>query len=219
MSDALDPLAIARQPMQRRALKRFDKILSESEVLLQKEGLGGFSIPALAERLGYTRGSIYAYFPTHYAILNELAARYLAEMEKGFLASAKELARMDLWEVIGAVVDQAVAFYARHPVAGLVILGGAVTDDSFRAQELTIHRLGELGRQLWQQKGFTAPRTPVDVATLAVELGVACMRRSYFEHGKVTKPYRDAAVTAMSAFLSAQVLDAEGKRPHWSKAK
>jgi len=199
--NALDPEAVARKPTQDRAVKRFNQILREAEKLLQEEGLNGFSIPVLATRLRFTRGSIYAYFPTHYAILNELAFGYLAEMEKEFQGRARALAQMDVWQAIEAVVDQAVAFYASHPVAGIVILGGAVSDDSYRAQEMTMQRLGELGRTLLEQKGFVAPKQPADVVTLAVEFAVACMRRSFFEHGKVTKAYRDAAVTAMSTFL------------------
>src|SRR5689334_24347398 len=42
-------------------------------------------------------------------------------------------------------------FRSSHPAARLLILGGAVTDDSYRAQELTIKRLGELGRAIWMR--------------------------------------------------------------------
>ena len=197
----LNPLAVARQPTQLRAVKRFDRIVAEAEALLVEKGLSGFSIPLLAERLRYTRGSVYAYFPTHYAILNELASRHLRQLEAAFQARAAELARMSLKEAIEAVVDQAVSFHNSHPVAALLILGGAVTDDSYRAQEMTNQRLGNLGRMLWQQKGLVLPTVPIDVATLAVDIGTACMRRSYFSHGKVTKAYREAAIAAMIAFL------------------
>lgn len=199
MNDALDPLAIAKQPTQQRAKVRFDRVLAEAEALLIEQGLAGFSIPLLAERLDYTRGSVYAYFPTPYAILNELVARYLGELESKFFARADHLRTLSWSDGVDAVVDIAVAYHNAHPAARLLLLGGAVTDDSFRAQEQTNRRLGELGRQVWSPL-IPLPQNP-DVTTLVVDIGIACFRRSFFEHGKITPAYRDAAVAAMTGFL------------------
>ncbi|MGH8430386.1 MAG: TetR/AcrR family transcriptional regulator [Solimonas sp.] len=202
MNDALDPLAIARQPVQQRARDRFDSILQEAEALLIESGLSGFSVPVLAERLGYTRGSIYAYFPTPYAILNELVSHYLVDVEQAFLKRVDTLRQMGWREAVAAVVDQAVAFYESKPAARLLILGGAVTDDSYRAQELTTKHLGDLGRATLVHKGVKLPKGPPDITTLSVDIGVACFRRSFFEHGRITPRYRDAAVAAMTGFLA-----------------
>ena len=209
MHDTLDPLAIAKQPTQQRARERFESVLKEAELLLLEVGLSGFSIPLLAERLGYTRGSIYAYFPTHYAILNELVGRYLVELEAVFTTRQEELFRMSWSESATAVVDHAVAFFNRHPIAALLILGGAVTDHSYRAQELSNKRLGALGRAVWTLKGYALPEGPADIATLSADIGSACFRRSFFEHGKITIAYRDAAVAAMLGFLTPYAKNAE----------
>ncbi|WP_162932241.1 TetR/AcrR family transcriptional regulator [Solimonas sp. K1W22B-7] len=200
MNDALDPLAVARHPTQQRAKDRFDRILQEAETLLVEQGLSGFSIPALAERLGFTRGSVYAYFPTPYAILNELVGRYLVQLEAVFYSRAEELRSIGWREGIAAVVDHAVSFHNSHPAARLLILGGAVTDDSYRAQEQTNKRLGNLGRKVWYQGGLL-PEGPPDLTTLSADIGTACFRRSFFEHGEITPAYRDAAVAAMAGFL------------------
>ncbi|MEQ1440160.1 TetR/AcrR family transcriptional regulator [Fontimonas sp. SYSU GA230001] len=210
MNDALDPLAIARHPTQQRARERFDRILHEAEALLIERGLAGFSIPSLAERLGYTRGSVYAYFPTPYAILNELVLRYLAELEDRFFARAEQLRALSWSQGIEAVVDIAVSFHNGHPAACLLILGGAVTDEGFRAQEQTNRRLGQLGRQVWSPD-IPLPTQP-DVTTLVVDIGIACFRRSFFEHGKITPGYRDAAVAAMTGFLRPYVESAAPAR-------
>jgi len=210
MNDALDPLAIAKQPTQQRAKDRFDRILQEAETLLIESGLSGFSIPALAERLSYTRGSVYAYFPTPYAILNELVRRYLVELEDVFYARAEELRSIGWREGIAAVVEHAVGFHNSHPAARLLILGGAVTDDSYRAQEQTNKRLGNLGRRVWYQ-GALLPEGPPDLTTLSADIGTACFRRSFFEHGEITPAYRDAAIAAMTGFLAPYVEQAESQ--------
>lgn len=211
----LDPLAVAKAPTQQRAKLRFDRVLKEAETLLAESGLTGFSIPVLAERLGYTRGSLYAYFPTPFALLNELADRYLAELERVFFDRAEELRRLSWREAIRLEIDLAAAFHNRQPVACLLILGGAVTDVSYRAQELSIKRMGDLARALLVQNGVKLPATP-DVTTLAVDIGSACLRRSYFEHGTITPPYCEAAVAAMTGFLApyvAQSSAAQKARP------
>jgi AcrR family transcriptional regulator len=200
MNSVLDPAAIAREPVQQRAKDRFERILKEAEALLAKEGLSGFSIPVLAERLGYTRGSVYAYFPTPYAILNELVKRSLVELEAFFYDRADELSRMPWRDSIRVIIEHAVRFHNERPVARLLILGGAVTDDSFRAQEITVERLGTLGRELMKRNGIRLPANP-DVATLSVDIGLACLRRSFFNHGTITARYKEAAIAGMIGFL------------------
>lgn len=204
MNSVLDPAAIAREPVQQRAKARFERILQEAEALLAEAGLSGFSIPVLAERLGYTRGSVYAYFPTPYAIFNALVQRQLVDLEAIFFERAEELGRMGWREAIRAIIEHAVTFHNERPVARLLILGGAVTDDSYRAQELTIERMGSLGRALMKRNGILLPTNP-DIAALSVDIAVACLRRSFFNHGRITPAYRDAAVQAMIDFLAPYV--------------
>lgn len=211
MSHDLDQQAIAKRPTQKRALARFENVLAAAEELLVEEGMSGFSIPVLADRLGYTRGSVYAYFPSSHAIFNELSKRYLAELEKSYIESAVRLANLPWQKGIEAVVTQAVAFHNAHPAARLIILGGAVTDDTFRAQEITIKRLGDLGRKVLKAQGIKVPARSPDVTTLAVDIAMACFRRSVFEHGTIVRAYRDAAVKAMIAFLEPYVAEATAK--------
>ncbi len=196
----LDPAAIAKAPTQARAKQRFEAVLREAETMLVESGLARFSIPLLAERLQMTRGSVYAYFPSHYAILNELVGRYLEELEELFLRNAQELMRLNWREGVRTVVEMAVNYHNSHPAARLLILGGAVTDASYRAQETLLQRLGQMGRQVWEQKCSPLPDSP-DVFTLSVDMAVACFRRSVFESGEITPAYRDMAVEAMQGFL------------------
>lgn len=111
MYEALDPLAVARQPTQQRAKERFDRILLEAEALLIEQGLSGFSIPVRAERLGYTRGSVHAYFPTPYAILNKPVGRYLVQLETVFTSRSEELRRVGLNQGIRRIVQHAADFH------------------------------------------------------------------------------------------------------------
>ncbi len=195
----VDPLTNAKRPQQRRAVERFERVLATAETLLRTGGLRAFSIPAIADQLGCTRGSIYAHFPTPHAVLNELSVRYLGQIFARF-AGMTGLSQMPWREGIRTGVHAAASFYDAHPVARMLILGGAVTDAGIRAQELTVKQIADLGRLAWKARGIELPADP-DVAALAIDLGMACFRRSVFAHGAITAPYRETAAQVMVDFL------------------
>lgn len=202
----MDPLAVAKVPRQQRARDRFEAVLKEAESVLESEGLAGFSIPVVAERLGMTRGSVYAYFPTPYAVLNELVQRHLSDLESLYVEHAYELEGNTWWNAIEWAMDQAAKFHNDRPAARLLILGGAVSDTSYRSLESLLKRLGGLTRGVWMNhaRGRGARgKLPadLDVFTLAIDIGLACFRRSFFEHGEIRPEYKDAAVHAMRSFL------------------
>lgn len=202
MNQALSSDALPRRPLQQRAKERFERVLEEAELLLLEQGLGGFSIPLLAERLGYPRATIYKFFPTPYAVFNELLRRYLAKLEESLaLEAGPVLAQGVPWrEAARVLVTHAAKFHNTNPVARLLILGGPVSDESYRAQEITIQHLGALTRRLFAAAGISLPAEP-DVATLAIDIGTTCFRHSVFLHGEITPGYRDEAVYAMVAYL------------------
>lgn len=111
MQESLDPAAIAKQPTPQRAKDRFDRILLEAEALLIEQTSSGFSISVRAERLGYTRGSVHAYFPRSYAILNKPVGRYLVQLETVFTSRSEELRRTGLHQGIRRIVQHAADFH------------------------------------------------------------------------------------------------------------
>ncbi|TJY59481.1 TetR/AcrR family transcriptional regulator [Sinimarinibacterium sp. CAU 1509] len=194
---------LARKPQQQRAKDRVDQVLATAEGMLVESGFAGFSIPALAERLGYPRATVYKFFPTPYAVLNELAERQLAALEAHLGRYAESLIEAEDWRVmVTRMVNAASDFYISNPAAQAVLLAGPVSDTSFRALEYSIARLGRLTRDLFAQRGIVIPEGPPDVAALAVEFGTASFRMSYFFHGKITPEYTKASADVMLAFLS-----------------
>ena len=116
MNQALSANALPRQPLQQRAKDRFERVLEEAEAVLLEAGLAGFSIPVLAQRLGYPRATIYKFFPTPYAILNELLRRHLARLEQDLYHKAASFPVGQSWrEVAAAVVHFAAEFHNEFP--------------------------------------------------------------------------------------------------------
>lgn len=201
MNSVIDPRAVPVRPQREAGVRRFQSVLDGAEALLAEQGLSGFSIPVLAERLGYTRRSIYKFFPTPYAILNELTRIYLERLAGALAARAMELSDTS-WEiVIREMVKVAADFHNRHVASRMLILGGAVTDESFRATEYAIQKLGAMTAWLMRERGIALPSQPA-VAALAVDIGTTVLRVSNLFHGRVTQDYVDEAAYAMIAYLS-----------------
>jgi AcrR family transcriptional regulator len=198
-------LSLAREPLQQRGQERFETVLAEAIRLLKQKGLSGFSIPALAERLGFTRTSIYNFFPTPYAILNELARRELLAMEAYIGKHAARRGRRSWKEQIRVTVNAATKYYEENPVGRMLLLGSSQSDETYRAQALTVQHLGRWSKWMFQESGVTLPAQPIDVMELAIELGEHCFRHSVFLHGRITPEFRDEAANVMVRYLEPYV--------------
>lgn len=201
----LNPRAQAIQPQRRAGERRYQSVLEEADKLLAEHGLSGFSIPVLAERLGFTRRSIYKFFPTPYAILNELTKVYLDRLETHLVAHAESQSEDQHWEDMVIELNlQGANFHNANPVSRLLILGGAVTDESFRATEYCIKKLGGILSDIFSARGIDIPRDP-DVASLAVDIGTSVFRVSNLYHGYIDEQYGRESGRAMVAYLNLYV--------------
>lgn len=204
MKPAIDPRAVAIQPRREAGVRRYTTVMDGADKLLQEVGLNGFSIPVLAERLGYTRRSIYKFFPTPYAILNELTHKYLNSLEDTLSTSGPALVPLPWDDMVYAMVRTAAEFHNQNPVSRMLILGGAVTDESYRVTEFAIRKLGKLTSDLLAARDIHVPHNP-DVASLAVDIGTTVFRVSNLYHGEVTPEYTEEAGHAMVAYLTRYV--------------
>lgn len=202
MTTHLDDAAIARAPIQARSRDRFEKVVKAADAMLAEHGLSGFSIPALAETLSFSRRSIYLFFPTPYAVLNEVTRRYVKGLENYLTQMLANLDDPPIEELIVQMTYAAADFHNHNPVARLLILGGAVTDKSFRAQDMNTLHLGRLARHILLQSEIVIPPSPPDMPTLAIELGTACFRLSHARHGEITDSYKVEAAHVMLLYLS-----------------
>tara|TARA_R110001583_G_scaffold5106_12_gene28274 strand:- start:1011 stop:1667 length:657 start_codon:yes stop_codon:yes gene_type:complete len=192
----------ARAPQQLRGKARFEKILAEAEQVLLAKGISGFSIPELAERLAYTRTSIYHFFPTPYAVLNELTRRYLIKLEEHVEAAVQQLGELTWQEMVYKITEAVADFHNSKPVGRMLILGAMASDESSKALELTIEHLGGQVETLMAAVNVLLPASNPNARALTVELGTACLRLSYHFHGVITPEYQRESARAMISYLN-----------------
>jgi AcrR family transcriptional regulator len=191
----------ARPPQQVRGRQRFERILEAAEAQLIQGGLSSFSIPELASSLNCTRTSIYHFFPSPYAILNELTRRHLITLEEEVEKLSYAIEGKPWQQVISEVADIVTNYYNHHKGAGILILGSVASHESHQALHLTISHIGRHVDTLMRAIGVTLADENPDAKALVVELGTACLRLSYFLHGEITPAYRRECAAAMIAYL------------------
>ena len=201
MNETAENLSIARQPKQHRSRQRFGDVLTTAELLLREHGLSQFSIPQIAQRMQCSRNAIYKFFPTPYAVLNELTQRRLQALEASLIAEAQNNPGASWQAMVERIVACASAFLNADRVASMLILGGSSTDESYRLLELTIQHLGGQIRTMMAAYGLELPAPPPDIATLTVEIGLAAFRMSYMTDRHITRAYQHEATCAMVAYL------------------
>jgi AcrR family transcriptional regulator len=201
MATNTDQRAVARLPTKAPSRLRFQGILDEAERLILEHGLGGFSIPVLAERLGYTRASIYFFFPTPNAVLNELSRRYFQESGAQIMEFARARDLLSWRDLLEQVLTFTANYYNKRPVARILLLGGAIADQNNLVAEETNQQLGELFRILFQMRGVNLPKKP-DVAWILMDIVDAVLRHSQHRYRRITEECRDEALRAATAYVS-----------------
>jgi AcrR family transcriptional regulator len=159
--------------MQRRAL------LDAARALLSEGGTEALSFPALAQRTGLARSSVYEYFRSRAAVVEELCAVdfpvWAAEVESAM--AAKELPE----EKIEAYVRTQLALVGDRRHRAVVAISAGELDAGARERiraahggliAMVVEALGELGHQ---QPRLTAMllQGVVDAAVRRIELGAA----------------------------------------------
>src|SRR5262249_43557471 len=94
---------VRRVPVQARSRQKVAAILEAARSLLMERGMSGLSVEAVASRAGVSVGTIYQFFATKEAVLNELARLtlenerwWLEEQHSSKVRSADWTARLDL---------------------------------------------------------------------------------------------------------------------------
>ncbi|HSW12451.1 MAG TPA: TetR/AcrR family transcriptional regulator [Solimonas sp.] len=203
--DDLPPNALGRRPKQQRGQARIDAVLATAETLIAAQGLSALTIPALAEQLGFSRMSIYHFFPTPQAIINKLGQRHWAQMQKCVVAEVLARPQQQWREQLAIVVQVLAGYFDRYPTARAVVLDGTLTDEGYQAHATTVRKLGDLTAQFLEANGVRLPRKPIDVTSLAVELGVTTFRVSVQLHGCVTAEFQEEAFNVVAGYLGPHI--------------
>jgi len=196
-----DSLAPARAPSQHRSRERFERVLDAADAIIAEHPMDRITVAGIAERAGVTRSSVYLFFPTVYAIYNELGRRYLDEL-------IERLRRDDLarqapsWQSVTArLVDRTVAYYNARPVARMLVLGSGSTPELRVIDRSFDQRFAAAAREIFGDKWPLGRENEQDPVQVAVVLTTAVFAAGVFQDGEISDFYRLEAQRAAIAYL------------------
>lgn len=190
-----------RRPVQERSLERMARVIEAAERMLEEVGPEKTSIPALAETSGVPRASIYPFFPDKYVLYAHIAQLHMQRLAEAIASSGAARTRtMHTW--VRTVIDTCVDYYNAHPAASALLMNGSFSDIDRSAHTSKNVSIGRLLRdaaiRLGELPGL--PQSP-DVATIAVEIGFACLKFGYVQAGHIDGAVRNEAIRAVMAYL------------------
>jgi AcrR family transcriptional regulator len=112
-----------KTPMQQRSMQTMETLLDTATQILHTDGEVGFTTNRVAERAGFSIGTLYQYFPDKTAIVAALAERERATIERALTVAIDRADPSNLEQVIRVVIRTAIgAFGRRRHLRKFVIL-------------------------------------------------------------------------------------------------
>lgn len=192
-----------RTPTQRRSQERLARIVAATGELCGEHGVGGVTMEAIAERAGTSIGSLYQFFPNRDALLQMMAERNVADLDRLLDArDAPEMAALPLGDLVDEMIAPFVSFHEAHPGYFEVLFApqGSTALRAIRGR-LRAH----LRRRVERLFRLRAPHLPAvkrrRLALTAVESSRALMQ--YIEHNNISPAERRAYRAELRAMLVA----------------
>lgn len=125
--------SIVRAPKQDRARVTVEAILESAFQILESDGLAGFKVAALAERSGYSVGTLYQYFENIDAVMLALVELENERQRQTLLAQFSDLAAQGVAQSTRDVVGLMLAAFSQRRVAQKAIIEWALSRRDVRA--------------------------------------------------------------------------------------
>lgn len=200
----MNPLHIAKIPVQERGIARFNKIVKVAEQLVIENGIDKVSHYSIAKQAKIPPSSVYQYFPS-------MASLYAVMAEKHFLGAfylTPELISqipVRSWKDLAMIIVQsAYNFYSKDKISEILFLNVFL---SAGVKEYSLSRITRLGN--WFKQYFSVLYKTSDIEGLEEKLSVslditkAIFIRSIGLHGEIKQQYIHDAQITVTSYLGA----------------
>jgi len=200
MKQKLEP----REPRQRRAREKVELILEATMRLLERDGLGALTTNAVAAKAGVSIGTLYQYFASKEAILDELARRETAGFSERILAAVEDASPMSLEVRARRVVRAVLESYGGRQGVHRIVMDYSLSRGSRRVAALTDRLIGLIASENRRTEGrLVLNAAQAFVITHAV---TGVLRTMVVGHGEDAPPVDDiehALATLFTSFVAA----------------
>lgn len=114
MAEHQGPVPPRKKPSQARARRTVDLILEAAAQILASQGDEALTTNRIAERAGFSIGTLYQYFPNRDAILDALIERERESSEKRIRGALAQVERGEIAETVREIVRILINSFTRH---------------------------------------------------------------------------------------------------------
>jgi AcrR family transcriptional regulator len=190
----------AREPRQQRAREKVELILEATMRLLERDGLAALTTNAVAAKAGVSIGTLYQYFASKEAILDELARRETEGFSEQILAVVEDASPISPKERAGRIVRSVMESYGGRQGVHRIVMEHSLSRGSRRVAALTDRLTGLIASENRQAEGRMAlTEAQAFVVTHAV---TGVLRAMVVGHGEETPPAGEIEQALSTLFTS-----------------
>lgn len=198
----IDPLLVAKVPVQERGKVRFNAIVAATEELVMELGIDQVSVHKVAKKAQVPAASVYQYFPSMGAIFGVVAEKHFMpafDITQELLDNTSIRSWQDLTEI---VVDGAYEFYSRDKMCEVLFLSKFISPG---VEDYAVSRLMRI--IAWYMDNFSVLYKKSDLAplpeklSLCIQIVETIFRRSFIIHGEITDLYRQECKIIVNSYL------------------
>jgi AcrR family transcriptional regulator len=203
----MDPQTIdqmRKKPAQARSEQTVASIIEATAQVLEHEGEAALTTNRLAERAGFSVGTLYQYFPNKDSILRLLAERERERVEAAVTAVVRNPEAAGLEPVIRAIIDIAIGSFGRRVQLRRVLLLRFFKSDLVASVGQTIDAIGRSIAEAVAVHGGAEMRPLSETGAYVLTRAIAgAIRGAVLEGSPLlhTEEFRDELVRLALAFL------------------
>jgi AcrR family transcriptional regulator len=190
--------AIVRAPKQDRSRQTVEAILESAVQILESEGLDGFKVATLAERSGYSVGTLYQYFENLDGVMLALVELEFERQRQILLAEFSDAAARGKKQSTRDLVDLMVGAFSQRRAAHRAIIEWVLSRREVRMIEGRNTFLGQmLASVSLRTQGLTMPRllNPTEMFVLSRGFLGALRNAIWNDEPDTTSPHFAQALT------------------------
>src|SRR5580698_691309 len=142
-----------REPRQRRAREKVELILEATMRLLERDGLAALTTNAVAAKAGVSIGTLYQYFASKDAILDELARREVAGFSEQIMAAVEDPSPMSPEQRTRRIVRAVLKSYGGRKGVHRIVMEYSLSRGSRRVAVLTDRLTGLIASENRREEG------------------------------------------------------------------
>jgi AcrR family transcriptional regulator len=182
---------LRREPTQDRSAERVERILAETERLIEEDGFDSIAIAEVARRAGVNIATFYQFFPNRHALIRRIAERHIAIIRELVDGRIAHLANQGGDEELVNELVEATYDYLRRTPSYVEVWSGMQGDKALKALDIedTIHTANALAVVLRRRKSLLS-----DVRARRIALNLVLMASNVFRFASHCSPAEGRAL-------------------------